>query len=95
MPGLVLIIILALIGFAAVGTLFSALALNTRARDIMLPVLLLPVVVPIIISAVKATELVLTGNSWGAMSTWLQIMIVFDIVYLIASTFVFEFVVEA
>ncbi len=94
LPGLVLIIILALIGFAAVGTLFSALAVNTRARDIMLPILFLPVVVPVIIAAVKATELVLAGRSLGNMATWLQIITAFDIVYLVASTLVFEFVVE-
>lgn len=94
LPGLALIIILALLGFAAVGTLFSALAANTRARDIMLPVLFLPVVVPVIIAAVKATGPALAGGPWGDMSTWLQIMIAFDIIYLVVATLVFEFVVE-
>ncbi len=93
-PELVLIIVLALTGFAAVGTLFSALAVNTRARDIMLPILFLPVVVPVIIAAVKATGLALTGNHWGDMLIWLQIIIVFDIIYLVAATLVFEFVIE-
>ena len=94
LPGLALIIILALLGFAAVGTLFSALAANTRARDIMLPILFLPVVVPVIIAAVKATGPVLAGGAWVDMSTWLQIMIAFDIIYLVVATLVFEFVVE-
>jgi len=94
LPRLALVIVLALIGFAAVGTLFSALAVNTRARDIMLPILFLPVVVPVIISAVKATAPVLAGAPWGDMLTWLQIMIAFDIIYLVAATLVFEFVVE-
>jgi heme exporter protein B len=94
LPGLALIIILALLGFAAVGTLFSALAANTRARDIMLPILFLPVVVPVIVAAVKATGSVLASGSRGDMSTWLQIMIAFDIIYLVVATLVFEFVVE-
>ncbi|MFC2070086.1 heme exporter protein CcmB [Chloroflexota bacterium] len=94
LPRLVLIIILAALGFAAVGTLFSALAINTRARDIMLPILFLPVIIPVIIAAVKATALVITGNSWGDMLTWLQIMIAFDIIYLVAATLVFEFAIE-
>lgn len=94
LPGLALIIILATLGFAAVGTLFSALAVNTRARDIMLPILFLPVIVPVIIAAVEATEPVLGGSPWGEMSTWLQIMIAFDIIYLVVSTLVFEFVIE-
>ena len=94
LPRLALIIMLALLGFAAVGTLFSALAANTRARDIMLPILFLPVVVPVIIAAVKATGPVLAGGHWEDISTWLQIMIAFDIIYLVVATLVFEFVVE-
>lgn len=94
LPRLALVIVLALIGFASVGTLFSALAVNTRARDIMLPILFLPVVVPVIVSAVKATAPVLAGAPWGDMLTWLQILVAFDIIYLVAATLVFEFVVE-
>ena len=94
LPRLALIIILATLGFAAVGTLFSALAVNTRARDIMLPILFLPVVVPVIVAAVKATSPVLAGRPWGDMRTWLQIIIVFDIIYLVVATLVIEFVIE-
>jgi heme exporter protein B len=94
LPKLALIIVLAIIGFAAVGTLFSAVAINTRARDIMLPILFLPIVVPVIVAAVNATTSVLTGKPWGDMSTTLQIMIAFDIIYLVLATMVFEFVVE-
>jgi heme exporter protein B len=94
LPRLALIILLTTLGFAAVGTLFSALAANTRARDIILPILFLPVVVPVIISAVKATASVLAGRPWGDMLTWLQIIIVFDIIYLVIATLVFEFVIE-
>jgi len=94
LPGLALIIVLAITGFAAVGTLFSAVAINTRARDIMLPILFLPVAVPVIVAAVKATALVLAGKSWGDMLIWLQIIIASDIIYLVVATLVFEFVVE-
>ena len=94
LPRLALIIVLALIGFASVGTLFSALAVNTRARDIMLPILFLPVVVPVIVSAVKATGPVLAGAPWQDMLTWLQILVAFDVIYLVAATLVFEYVIE-
>jgi heme exporter protein B len=94
LPRLLLVIVLATLGFAAVGTLFSALAINTRARDIMLPILFLPVVVPVIVAAVKATIPVLAGGPWGDMLTWLQIMIAFDIIYLVIASLVFEFVIE-
>lgn len=94
LPRLALINVLAILGFAVVGTLFSAIAINTRARDIMLPILFLPMVVPVIVAAVKATATVLAGRPWGDMLTWLQILIAFDIIYLVIATLVFEFVVE-
>jgi heme exporter protein B len=94
LPALALIIMLATLGFASVGTLFSALAVNTRARDVMMPILFLPTVVPIIIAAVKATELVLGGKPWGDMSIWINIILAFDIIYLVVSTLVFEHVIR-
>ncbi len=81
-------------GFVSVGTLFSAMAANTRAREIMLPVLFLPIVVPVIIAAVKATGLILDGEPWGELTTWLQIIIAFDVIFLVISALVFEFVIE-
>jgi heme exporter protein B len=94
LPGLALIIVLATLGFAAIGTLFSALAINTRARDVMLPILFLPTVIPVIIAAVEATELVLKNELRGDMLIWIQIIIGFDIIYLVVSTLVFEHVIQ-
>jgi len=94
LPRLVLVIVLATLGFTSVGTLFSALAINIKARDIMLPILFLPIVVPVVIAAVEATALILQGSPWGDMLTWLQIMIAFDIIYLVVTTLVFQYVVE-
>ncbi len=93
-PVLVLIVVLATIGFASVGTLFSALAVNTKAREIMLPILFFPVVVPVIIAAVKATGLVLAGESWSSLLSWLQVMAAFDIIFVVVSSLVFEFIIE-
>jgi heme exporter protein B len=94
MPRLGLVIVLATVGFAAVGTLFSALAANTKARDIMLPILFLPMIVPVIIAAVEATGIVLDGGTWSDMATWLWIILAFDVIFLAVSTLVFEFVLE-
>jgi heme exporter protein B len=94
LPRLILVIVLATLGFTPVGTLFSALAINIKARDIMLPILFLPIVVPVVIAAVEATALILQGSPWGDMLTWLQIMIAFDIIYLVVTTLVFQYVVE-
>ncbi|MFC1987543.1 heme exporter protein CcmB [Chloroflexota bacterium] len=91
---LITITLLATLGFVAVGTLFSALAVNTKAREMVLPILFLPVVIPVIISAVKASGLALSGESWGALSSWLQIMVAFDVIFLVVSFLIFSFVVE-
>ena len=71
---MVTIVVLATIGFAAVGTLFSALAVNIKAREMVLPILFLPIVISVIISAVKASGLALSGKSWDYLSPWLGIV---------------------
>ena len=91
---LILITLLATIGFAAVGTLFSALSVNTRARDVMMPLLFLPIASPVIIAAIKSSGIVLAGGSWNAILSWLGLIIAFDVIFLIVSPLVFEFVIE-
>ena len=91
---LIVITILTTIGFVAIGTLFSALAVNTKAREMVLPILFFPVVVPLIISAVKASGLALSGESWSGLASWLQIIGAFDAIFLVVSFWVFAFVIE-
>ena len=91
---LVAITVLATVGFVAVGTLFSALAVNTRAREMVLPILFLPIIVPIIICAVKASGLALSGEPWSGISPWLQIIGAFDTIFLVVSFLIFAFVIE-
>ncbi len=93
-PQIIIITALATVGFVAVGTLFSALAVNTRAREMILPILFLPVAVPVIISAVKASALALSGASWVEMLSWLQIIVAFDAIFFTVSYLVFSFIVE-
>lgn len=91
---LIVITVLTTVGFVAVGTLFSALAVNTKAREIVLPILFLPIIVPLIISAVKASGLALAGESWSGLSLWLQIVVAFDVIFLTVSYLIFNFIVE-
>jgi heme exporter protein B len=91
---IVAITVLTTVGFVAVGTLFSALAVNTKAREMVLPVLFLPIIVPIIISAVKASGLAFSGESWSGLSSWIQIIAAFDAVFLVASFLTFAFIIE-
>ena len=91
---IVTITILTTIGFVAVGTLFSALAVNTKAREMVLPVLFLPIVVPLIIAAVQSSGLALSGESWGRLSSWLQLIAAFDVIFIVVSFLIFSFIIE-
>lgn len=89
-----LVILLGTAGYAAVGTLFSTMAVNTRAREVMLPILLLPVSVPVFISAVNATGGFLVGDPLGDVANWLQLLIAYDAIIIAISFMTFDFVVE-
>jgi heme exporter protein B len=91
---LITITVLTTLGFVAVGTLFSALAVNTKAREMVLPILFFPIVTPIIISAVSASGLVLGGESWSSITSWLGIIAAFDVIFLVVSYLLFPFVIE-
>ncbi len=89
-----LVIVLGTVGYAAVGTLFSTMAVNTRAREVMLPILLLPVSVPVFISAVNATGGFLAGDPLSDVANWLQLLIAYDAIIISISFMTFDFVVE-
>ena len=90
-----LIILLATVGFATVGTFFAAIAAQTRSREILLPVLFFPVIVPVIIAAVEATALVLNGGPMLPVWTrWLPLLVVFDALFLVICPWIFGYVFE-
>ena len=93
-PALILIIVLGTLGFAGVGTLFSAIAVHTRAREVMLPILLFPIVVPLMIAAVKITGGLLDGQPLSEMRNSLNLLVGFDIIFLTVSYMTFDYVVE-
>jgi len=94
LPQLLGVTLLGSVGFAAVGTFYAALTANLRAREVMLPVLLFPVLVPVVVAAVKATQLVVRGDPMGDLWTWLRMLILVDIVLLTVCTLTFEFAIE-
>ncbi len=91
---LLLTIVLATLGFATVGTLFSAIAVQTRSREIMLPVLFFPIVLPVIIAAVEASTQAIGGDGGVGIGRWLPLIGVFDALFLVICPWVFSFVVE-
>lgn len=93
-PSLLLTVFLGTVGFAGVGTLLSAIAVNTRAREVMLPVLLFPIILPVVIAATKATGGILDGLPLGDIAHWLRFLVAFDIIFLVVSYMTFDFVVQ-
>jgi heme exporter protein B len=91
---LILIILLGTVGFAGVGTILSAMTAQTRSREVLLPILLLPVAAPVLIAAVKATAGVLDGLTMGEISRWLQLLIAFDVIFPAVAFMTFDYVVK-
>ena len=91
---LLLTILLATAGFALVGALFAAIAVQTKSREILLPVLFFPVVLPVIVGAVEATKLAIGGESVVGVGHWLSLIGAFDAVFLVICPWVFSLVVE-
>ena len=88
------VLFLGTFGFAAVGTIFSAIAVNTRAREVLLPILLFPVLVPVLVAGVKMTGGLIDGDTLADMENWLQLTIVYDIAFTVVAYMTFGFVVE-
>jgi heme exporter protein B len=91
---LVAVVVLGTVGVAAVGTLFAAMTANVRAREVLFPVLLLPILVPVLLGAVKATEAVLAGEPLTTVARWLQLLGAADVVYLTVGLLTFDAVLE-
>ena len=94
LPPLLGVIILGTIGFAGVGTLFSAIAVHTRAREVLLPILLFPVVIPVLLAAVKLTAAILDGVPFAEVRNWFSLLVAFDLIFLALSFILFDYVME-
>lgn len=94
LPGFAIILFLGMLGFSAVGTFFSLLAVNARTRDVMLPLLFLPVSVPLTIGSVYATTDLINGKALSDITDWLTLIGVFDIVFVVVALLIFDYVVE-
>jgi len=88
------VILLGSIGYTAVGTLLSAMSVQTRTREILLPILLFPVAMPVLLAAVKASEGLLNGAEFSEILTPLNILIVYDVIFISVAFMVFDYVVE-
>ena len=94
LPALAGVVVLGTVGFAAVGTLFAAMTAQVRARELLFPVLLLPVLVPVLLGSVKATEAVLAGEGLGGVTHWLKLLAAADAVYVAVGVLTFDAILE-
>jgi len=93
-PWILVGLLLGTLGYVSVGTLFAALAANARARESMLPILLLPVMLPIFMAGVKITAIVLDNRGLGDLQRWLMILTVYDLIFITIAFLVFDLIWE-
>jgi heme exporter protein B len=91
---LALILVLGTLGYAAAGTLFAAMTIRTRLRDLLLGVILFPLVAPVLIASIKATVAVLGGGGLAAAWDWLRLVVVFDAIFLVGGLWLFGALME-
>ena len=92
---LLLIALGGIVGFSALGTLLGGVTASLRGKEVLLPLLLFPLLVPLLLVVVQLTDLVLQGEALWEHRAWLQLLLAFDMVFLIASYLTFDFVLEA
>ncbi|MGC1378999.1 MAG: heme exporter protein CcmB [Anaerolineales bacterium] len=92
--GFIGVILLGSLGYTAVGTILSTMTVQARTRDMLLPILLFPVLIPVLVAAVKASSGFLQGAEMTNILPWLNILIVYDAIFIALAFMVFDFVVE-
>jgi heme exporter protein B len=93
-PGLLLVILLGSIGYTTVGTLLATMAVETRTRDVLLPILLFPLILPVLIAAVKASSGYLAAVPISEILPYINLLIVYDVIFAAISFMIFDYVVE-
>ncbi len=88
------VMLLGTIGFVTLGTFYAAMASRLRSREVLLPLLLFPMLVPVLIAAVQATQAMLLGDAMGDSTTWVRLLVVFNVIFLVAALLAFEHVIE-
>ncbi len=91
---LILIVTLGTWGFIAIGTFLAALSVNTRNSEILLPIILFPLIVPLLIAAVQATGVILGGGVWADWSNWFRILAAFAVIFTVVPWLLFDYLLE-
>jgi heme exporter protein B len=91
---LLVTVVLGAAGIAAVGTFYAGVTVRLRAREVMLPLLMLPVLAPLLLGAVKATGAALAGDPFGELGAWLQLLVAFDVIMVVAGAATYGYLLE-
>lgn len=94
LPSLFFVALLGTIGFCVLGTLFSGVTVKARARELLLPLILFPLMIPVILATIRGMELILQTGSFEDASPWLRLLFVFDVIFSTAGFLIFEWVIE-
>lgn len=94
LPVLLLIFLFATVGLSTLGTLFSALTVQVRAREVMFPVLLLPLAVPVFIGAVEATRGAMAGDPFALYDHWIWLLGIYDLIFVLVAFWIFDFILD-
>lgn len=94
-PRVLVVLALGTVGFVTLGTVYAAMASRSRAREVLLPLLLFPMLVPVLIAATEATAALLVDDPMGNAASWMRLLAVFDVIFVGAAFWVFPHVIEA
>lgn len=94
LPSLFLVTLLGTIGFCVLGTLFTAVTLKARARELLLPLVLFPLMIPVILGTVQGMQIILRTGEFQEALPWLRFLIGFDVIFFTAGFLIFEWVIE-
>jgi heme exporter protein B len=95
LPQLFLVILLGTIGFCVLGTIMSALTLRARAPELLLPLVLFPLMIPVILATIRCMESVLRNGEFGEAVSWLKLLVGFDVIFMTVGVLIFDWVIES
>jgi len=94
-PSLLGVILLGVVGLVVLGTFYASMASRSRAREVLLPLLLFPMLVPVLLAATTASKALLGADVMHEAGAWIRLLVAYDLVFLIATFIAFEHVIEA
>ena len=94
LPQLFLVTLLGTVGFCVLGTIMSAVTLRARARELLLPLVLFPLMIPVILATIRCMENIMSAGDLGAAESWLRLLLGFDVIFVTAGILIFDRVIE-